>query len=37
MDKKIRNSSIEQVKKDHETESAFKVDNSKNRQTRVSK
>jgi hypothetical protein len=35
--KGIQNSSIEQVQKDHETESAFQVDNPKKRKTNKNK
>jgi hypothetical protein len=33
----IQNSSIEQINKDHETETAFKVDNPKKHQTKDNK
>lgn len=35
--KGIQNSSIEQLKNDHETETAFKVDNPKNHETKKNK
>jgi hypothetical protein len=35
--KGIQNSSIEQVRKDHETETAFRVDNPKKQETKNNK